>query len=227
MWFNWDEAYSLLLPYANVSLSAVSGDLLLPSVADMADRLTDASLDAKIRYSGLSVSHQGPIPAGVLVVPVLFGIATSVDYSGSDLARERSACRNLKVLYHHAKLFRQDMGRWPAELAELDGYIDFAGHPYLLRLELSAKKRRGDWMDGLFGDDEEDESEDEDFDEEEDDTLVGLDEDLFVISWGRESWSLGIVPGSFRAPGSFVHRPGRKDTSGGEDARRGVGDQGI
>ncbi len=189
-WINWRQAYKWIQPYVNISLSTISPDLLLPRAKEMTDQLIDASLTAKVGYNGLAVSHRGPIPAGVLVVPVLLGVATA-ESGGSDLARERSACRTLKVLYHHAKLFKQDIGRWPAELAELDGYIDFAGHPYLLKLELSSKKRRSKWMEGLFGSSDEEEEEQ---DEEEEDELVSLDDELFVISWGRESWTLGIAP---------------------------------
>ena len=192
LWINWQQAYKWIQPYANMALSVISRDLLLPRSKDAADDLTDAMLTMKVRYSGLGVSHRGPIPVGVLVVPVLAGIATATDESGgSDLARERMACSRLKVFYHHATLFKKDMGRWPAELAELDGYIDFAGHPYLLKLDLSSRTQWSEWLKGLF-----ESSADKEEDEEEEDELVSLDDDLFVISWGRESWTLGIAPGT-------------------------------
>ncbi|MFH0980673.1 MAG: hypothetical protein V2A79_03930 [Planctomycetota bacterium] len=195
MWINWRQAYRWIQPYLNVALSAVSRDLLLPRAKDMADGLTDASFTLDVKYGGLSVAHRGPMPVGVLAVPVLFGIATSLDEtSGSDLARERLACRRLKVIYHHARLFKQDLGRWPAELAELDGYIDFAGHPEVLRLELSSKHQRKEWLEGLLGASDEKKEKEE---EEEEDELTKLDDRLFVIEWGRESWTLGIAPGTF------------------------------
>src|SRR5205823_3332028 len=34
----------------------------------------------------------------------------------------------------HAKLFETDFGRWPANVAELEGYVDFDSHPDLLSL---------------------------------------------------------------------------------------------
>jgi len=194
LWINWQQTYRWLQPYANVALNTVSGDLFLPRVKDMVDKLTDALLTAKVRYDGLSVVHRGPIPSGLVAIPVMFAIATR-ESSGTDLARERAACRTLKVLYHHAELFKQDMGRWPAELAELDGYIDFAGHPYLLKLDLSSKKERSDWLEELF--ESSDDEEDEEDGEEEDDALVNLDDDSFVVDWGRDSWSLSVAPGTF------------------------------
>ncbi|MCK4659427.1 MAG: hypothetical protein KAV82_07885, partial [Phycisphaerae bacterium] len=196
MWVNWEQTYKWIQPYLNLSLSIVSRDLLLPSAKEMSDKLTDASLTMKVRYEGVRVSHRGPIPAGVVAVPTLLGIASEMESRGSDLARERSACRRLKVFYHHAKLFERDMGRWPAELAELDGYIDFAGHPYLTRLELSPKKRRSDWFESVIESDDEDE-EDEEEEEDEDEAWISIDDDQFVIEWGRELWTLGVAPGTF------------------------------
>ena len=68
--------------------------------------------------------------------------------------------------------------------------MDFAGHPELLELELSSRKSWGEWFDGLFESDEEKENEDED--EEESD----LDDDLYVIEWGQNSWRLGLAQGT-------------------------------
>ncbi|MCP4592894.1 MAG: hypothetical protein GY842_19330 [bacterium] len=197
VWINWQQAYRLIQPYVNLSLAVISRDLLLPRMKDLQGRLTDAALVVKVRYSGIEATHRGPIPAGVIALPTLFGLATT-ETRGTDLARERSACRTLKVFHHHAELFKKDLGRWPAELAELDGYVDFAGHPYLLDLDLSAKKRRSDWLGDIFGDGDEDEEdgEEEEFDDE-DDGMVDIDDDLFVIDWGREAWTLGIAPDTF------------------------------
>ena len=128
---------------------------------------------------------------GVLVAPAMITASTALDASGdTDLARERIASRRLRVLYHHCKLFKKDLGRWPAEIAELDGYVDFAGHPELLKLRLSSQQRWREWFTGRFKFDEE-----EDPDETEDSTGA-VDDDLYVIDWGRDSWRLGYARGT-------------------------------
>jgi hypothetical protein len=123
----------------------------------------------------------------------LVGVSFAPDESGaSDLARERLASQRLKVLYHHAKLFKKDVGRWPAEVAELDGYVDFAGHPELLELQLSSRKRWSDWVEDIVELGDEDQPADED-----DDAYEGapdLENKLYRIEWGRDSWRLGLVP---------------------------------
>ena len=192
MWVNWGQVYKWIAPYANTALSAVVRDSLLPSADDMAADLTDGLVTMKTRYSGLRVAHTGPLPVGAFVVPLLAGISAAPDESGeSDLARERLASQRLKVLYHHSKLFHKDVGRWPAEVAELEGYVDFAGNPGLLHLELSSRKARSNWFEGLFEVEDEEELEEE---EEEGGVGVGIDDDLYVIEWGRDSWRLGLAP---------------------------------
>jgi hypothetical protein len=123
------------------------------------------------------------------------------------------------VLYHHAKLFRKDMGRWPAEVAELDGYVDFDGHPELLELQLSSRKRWNEWFEGLFeADDEEKESGEEEEEEE-----GGLDDHPYVVEWSRDAWRLGLAPGTLEHLEAFyidqdgnIHR-GEKKQQRGED----------
>ncbi len=193
-WINWKTAYAWLHPYVNVALSATVRDTLLPRTSEIAEQLTDAMVTLQTQYTGLNVRHHGPIPTGPLALPIMLAVANEEDESGgSDLARERLASRRLKTFYHHCKLFEKDYGRWPAELAELDGYIDFQGHPELLELNVSTQKR---WSDFLlkFGGDEKDEDADTEIDEE--DVLVDIDDDLFVIDWGKNEWRLGIAPGT-------------------------------
>ncbi len=190
LWINWDQVYRWVHPYLDLGLSVISTDALLPRAETVAADLTHAWLTADLKYAGLTFSHRGPVPLGALVVPVLVGGSLEPDASGgSDLARERLACQRLRVLYHHCKLFKKDLGRWPAEIAELDGYVDFEGHPGLLELRLSAKKRWSGWFKDFLESPEEDNGEDEDDDE--------LDTDLYEIDWRPDRWTLGYAPGTF------------------------------
>jgi len=199
-WINWRLLYGFLQPHLNLALSAMLPDTLLPSAASLAERLVDGYAKVEARYTGLEVVHRGPLPAGAVVVPGLLAASLAPDTSGgSDLARERLAAQRLRVLYHHSKLFRHDLGRWPAEVAELDGYIDFAGSPQLLQLRLSAKKRSEKWwasaLEGVFGEDEDDE--DEDGEDEDEDERSAIDDSLYEIKWGREQWRLGFAADTF------------------------------
>ncbi|MCH7701299.1 MAG: hypothetical protein IID37_06395 [Planctomycetes bacterium] len=195
-WVNWKQLYTWVHPWINMGLSATVRSGLLPGEESVADDLTDAWATVKVQYRGLLVSHQGPIPSGLLAIPILIGMSMEMDESGgSDLARERLACRRLRVLYHHCALFKKDIHRWPAELAELDGYVDFAGHPELLQLQLSPRKRWGEmWGEMFAGLSQPDKDGDEEF--EDDDWGVDIDDSLFVMKWGEASWSLGIAPGT-------------------------------
>lgn len=190
LWIHWQQVYRWVHPYLDLGLSMISTDVLFPRAGAVASDLTDARITADLKYAGLTFRHRGPVPLGVLVVPSLIDVSLAPDETGgSDVARERLACQRLRVLYHHCKLFRGDLGRWPAEVAELDGYVDFQGRPDLLELRLSAKKRWGDWFNELLESPEEDEEEDEDENE--------LDTDLYVIDWGSKRWSLGYAPQTF------------------------------
>ncbi len=193
-WINWKRTYRQLVPYANLAIQAVASDALLPSVSEFSKNLSDATVTVKVRYAGLTARHLGPIPIGAVVLPSMHAAAVMEDDSGgSDLARERLAARRLKVLYHQCSLFRKDHDRLPAEIAELDGYVDFAGHPELLQLELSSRKKWSNLLDGLFtsSDDDDDQSKDED-----DENAVDIDDKLFAIHWGREQWRLELAPGT-------------------------------
>lgn len=190
LYVQWKQVYRWLQPYVDLSLGSVSIDALLPARDAVASDLTDTLLTVKMSYSGLKIDHRGPFPFGILVVPALFGASAEPEEDGeSDLARERLASERLKVLYHHSKLFRKDMGRWPAEVAELDGYIDFAGNPELLELSLSSRKRWGLWFENLVKEPEKVET------VESEDERVDLKDDLYVIDWSPDSWRLGIAPG--------------------------------
>ena len=187
----WKQVYRWIQPYIDFSLSSISTEALLPARDAVASDLTDTLLSLRMTYSGLKAHHQGPFPVGILLVPVLFAAAAEPDEDGeSDLARERLASQRLKVLYHHSKLFEKDMGRWPAEVAELDGYVDFAGNPELLKLSLSSQKRWGLWFDNLVKEPEKEET------DASEDGSVELDDDLYVIAWSPDSWRLGIAPGT-------------------------------
>jgi hypothetical protein len=192
VWFNWKQIYKWVSPYVNISLSAVVQDALLPGMEEIAAELSDGILTARTSYSGFKVSYQGPLPTGIFVIPGMLSLSMATDGSGgSDLARERLARQRLKILFHHCKLFHKDMGRWPAEVAELQGYIDFDGNPELLELELSSKQMIAEFFDDLFGDDEEREKAEEDVE------LVIFEQSPYVIDWGEREWSLGYAPATF------------------------------
>ena len=192
VWVNWKDVYRLVHPYVDLMLNVGASGALLPHADRVSTHLTPGRLTAQVKYAGLNVSHEGPLPVGVLALPLMFGISLEPDTSGtSDLAREQFAVQRLQVLYHHAKLFRKDLQRWPAELQELDGYVDFAAHPELLELQLSAGKEWSEWFESF--------SEEEKKDEEEEDDEIDADfnDDLYVIDWKKDRWSLGYAPDTF------------------------------
>ena len=189
VWVHWQDVFDLAEPYVNLSLVALSSDAVLP--AELGEEIPDGAAVARLKYEGLRVSHQGPVPLAVVVVPAMFS-ASLQESSGSDLARERLASRRLRVLYHHCQLFRQDIGRWPEEVAELDGYVDFAGHPELLKLQMSPKKRWSTWLEKIVKSDDEDSDEDEE-DESEDGLYADIDDSLYVVEWRDDLWTLGIA----------------------------------
>ena len=191
-WVHWRKLYDWIHPYLNIAISVRSMDALLPPTEEVKADLTDALLTVRVSYSGLTVDHTGPAPMGVLAVPsMLAASVTEQDAGESDLARERLASRRLKVLYHHCKLFKKDIGRWPATVAELDGYVDFAGNPQLLRLDVSSSTRWRRWFEKMAENKEQ--SADTDTDEDEGDAGA-IDDSLYVIEWGTDHWTLGIAP---------------------------------
>jgi hypothetical protein len=133
---NWKQIYNLLQPYLAILTSGAEGSGPAPTVEELSSCLADSTIQLKIEMAGLDVRHVGPLPFGAAYVPAVTAMSlNSTGNPGSESERERIACSQLRVLYHHAKLFKADYGRWPANVAELDGYIDFRTHPYLLSLQ--------------------------------------------------------------------------------------------
>lgn len=198
-WVQVKKMYEWIHPYLNLAISAKSMDAILPATQKIEKHLTDALATVTVSYSGLTLDHRGPAPMGMLAMPVM--LASSLEEhsaASSDLARERLASQRLKVLYHHCKLFKKDIGRWPVEVAELDGYVDFAGNPYLLRLQVSRSASLSKWFDKIA--EAAEESDDDDADDDEQGRLIDpyaeIDDDIYVIDWGEDHWTLGIAPGT-------------------------------
>lgn len=185
---SWRLVYGHIEPYVMLFTSFAENAKPLPSVDELADALTDSVLNIRIEATGVRIVHDGPIPAGAFFVPSM--VAEAVMSEGdpsSEAERERIACRHLRVLYHHAKLFKKDYGRWPATVAELDGYVDFMSHPDLLWLP---EQKRG-FMAGLVS------------------TVTGgrefrwpdrdkIDDSLYEIDWSPNEWKLKYRAGEFR-----------------------------
>ncbi|MBI5762106.1 MAG: hypothetical protein HZA51_01135 [Planctomycetes bacterium] len=133
---HWATVYALVEPLLSVIGNMADDVSPLPGAKELAADLVESRVHLKIEYAGLDIRHKGPIPFGAAYVPAItaMSLSATADF-GSEADRERVACRNLRTLYHHAKLFKKDYGRWPATVAELDGFVDFASHPYLLQLQ--------------------------------------------------------------------------------------------
>jgi len=52
------------------------------------------------------------------------------------------------------------------------------------------------WQQVLTGGDRTDPERQDELDDEVDDWGVDIDDSLFVVSWGREHWTLGVAPGT-------------------------------
>ena len=190
LWVHWQQVFDQIEPYLNLSLVALSSDAVLP--AELGEKIPPGRAVARLKYEGLRLTHQGPVPLGILVLPSMFS-ASLQESTGTDLARERVASRRLKVLYHHCHLFWKDTGRWPVEAAELDGYVDFAGHPELLKLKVSPKKRWSKWLESLLKSETDDQDSEED--DVDDELYADIDDSLYVVEWRDDVWTLGIAPG--------------------------------
>jgi len=185
----WRSAYALFQPYL-CFLTSLAGDSSLPPTADaLQDSLVDSVINVRIEYAGLQVRHNGPIPIGAFYVPGIVAASLGSSASASSEAgREQIACRHLRVLYYHAKLFKKDYGRWPATVAELDGYVDFTSHPDLLYLyqrdrsfverfaaTFTTRKQPGEAVeDGE------------------------IDDSLYTIDWTPDDWKLRFRDGEFK-----------------------------
>jgi hypothetical protein len=186
---NWRSVYGLLQPYLALAAGLSKDTALPPTPEELGAALTDSVVDIRIDFGGLQVNHTGPVPAGAVYVPamVAVGLGATGDPS-SEAERERVACRHLRVLYHHAKLFRKDYDRWPATVAELDGYVDFASHPELLRLRPKQEGFVGELTSLLSSREEK---------KERIESEESIDDSLYVIEWSPDEWKLKFRDGEF------------------------------
>lgn len=193
----WKAVYKLAAPWLNLAGSISADARLLPPAEEMAEHLADSQIDVQRKMHYLLARHRGPLPLGGAYVPAICALAGAArQFASTDLAREREAVRNLRVLHHHSKLFKKDYDRWPAELWELDGYVDFASHPRLLELRKSSRGAWKSWFEETFTLAESQEQEQEGAEQEEEDEEGRPDTSLYVIDWGRQSWTLGLKQGA-------------------------------
>ncbi|MBK8269720.1 MAG: hypothetical protein IPK83_16070 [Planctomycetes bacterium] len=193
---NWKTVYALAHPFLGILSSFVEGSSMPPDAAELGDALADSDIQIQIGFGGLNARHIGPMPLGAIYVPAVMGMALSTGADGSsEAAREQTACRNLRVLYHHSKLFKRDYGRWPANVAELDGYVDFASHWSLLYLRKRERSFGEGLVKALFASDKKKSAADSEVDEK------AYDDSLYVIEWSKSDneWQL-----MYRAD-EFVH----------------------
>ncbi len=192
-WVHWQQLYDWIHPYVNLGLSEISVDAILDD--EIGTDIPDAMLSGDIKMAGMIVSHEGPVPLGLLAVPAMASTSLQETRS-SDLARERLARRQLQVLYHHCRLFQQDTGRWPVRVAELDGYVDFAGNQQLLKLEESSQKRFGKMFSRIFsGSDDDGDKKTDDDAEDSPESVYDVDDSIYEIVWEDGEWQLGYAPG--------------------------------
>ena len=186
---SWRRVYDLVQPYLALLAGFVEGATPPPVAQELKGSLADSIISIRIDYGGLQVSGVGPVPIGALYVPVV--AATSLgatgDYS-SEAERERVACRHLRVLYHHAKLFKEDYGRWPATVAELDGYVDFASHSDLLYLRPKNSGFTTSLVSVIAGRTPRVVVEEEE---------RKIDDSLYAIEWSPDDWKLRFRDGEF------------------------------
>ncbi len=195
-WVHWKRIYAFASPWINLGIAGVAPEGVIAPAEELADSLADADVRMDIKFNGMTLAHRGPLPFGAVYLPITVAGSLAGDRGGdTDLSRERVAVERLMLFYEHAKLFHKDFGRWPARVAELDGYIDFAGHPYLLQLKKSSRPR---WIEKLREaiDEEEDEKKADDADTE-DEEEQEIDDSAFVVKWSGDEWTLGVRPRTF------------------------------
>ncbi|MFH1418710.1 MAG: hypothetical protein ABII12_10560 [Planctomycetota bacterium] len=186
---NWNRIYALAQPYLCL-LAAASEDTSLPATAEeLGDALTQSVINIRIEMAGVKVTHRGPIPFGAAYVPgvAVLSLGSAADAS-SEAGRERVACRHLRVLYHHAKLFKKDYGRWPATVAELDGYVDFATHSHLLQLRSKDVSFVESLALSLSSKKESDRLDEDEM----------IDDSLYEIEWSPDAWRLKFRKDTFK-----------------------------
>ncbi len=194
---SWLRMYELAHPYLGMLAGFLEGASVPTDPGELATSLSDSDIEVRITLGGLRVKHTGPLPFGAAYVPVVAATALGATADpSSESAREKVACRNLRVLYHHALLFKHDYGRWPATVAELDGYVDFASHPQLLYL----RSRDRSFMEGLtsalFADRQRGATPGAVAVEERD-----IDDSLYVIEWSEsdDDWRLAFRENEFNS----------------------------
>lgn len=187
----WREIYTLAEPYLML-MASLNPDARAPASAEqLAAALEDSRITVRIEYAGLDVRHAGPIPVGAAYIPAVVASSLSARSSAdSEAERERVACQNLRVLHHHAKLFRKDYGRWPTSVAELDGYVDFKSHPYLLSLRDPDRGFAGR-LAAMFS-----RSETAKVRREGGEEII--DDSLYVIDWSPTDWRLKLRKDCFK-----------------------------
>ncbi len=188
---NWSAIYALADPYLTILSGMTEGARPPGSVEKLRGVLCNSVVDVRILYTGLDVRHGGPVPIGAAYVPAVAAMALSKSAEwGSEAYREQVACRNLRALHHHAKLFKRDFGRWPANVAELDGYVDFSSHPYLLTLQPKDEGFLKGFVSVFTTNKKSLEAEERDEDE--------IDDSLYEVEWSPDAWMLRMRAGEFR-----------------------------
>ncbi|MEE8169529.1 MAG: hypothetical protein V3T70_03185 [Phycisphaerae bacterium] len=191
MILDWKNIYALAQPWLCLLSSFMQGAELPPTAAELGAALSPSRVDLRIEFAGLKVAHRGPIPLGAAYVPLVAYAALQQGAGhGSEAGREQTACRNLRVLHHHARLFEKDYRRWPANVAELDGYVDFDSHSYLLRLRAKRDGLLSGLSRAIFGTPRGATSEDDE----------AVDDSLYEIDWSQREadWKLKFRDGEFK-----------------------------
>jgi hypothetical protein len=188
----WRRIYALAQPYLCLMAGTSEDTKMPPTAEELGEALTDSTVNVRIELSRLQATHRGPIPIGAVYVPAVTAMSLGGTADpGSEASRERIACRHLRVLYHHAKLFKKDYGRWPATVAELDGYVDFASHSYLLRLRPQERGFAESFVSVFTGPKEREGDEEEEEEE-------AIEDSLYEIEWTPTDWKLKFREDEFK-----------------------------